>query len=99
MLVVAEWRPPVPSRARVEHLLADVPERRMTQVVAEPDRLGEILVQPKRPRHVASDPAGLERVGEPRSVVVSLRGDEHLRLVLETAERLGVDDPVTVTLE
>ena len=65
----------------------------------EPDRLGEVLVQPERPGHVARDAARLERVGEPRAVVVALRGDEHLGLVLEAAERLGVHDPVAVALE
>ena len=33
------------AQAAVEHVLADVPERRMAEVVAEPDRLGEVLVQ------------------------------------------------------
>ena len=41
----------------------------------------------------------LERVREPRAVVVALGRDEHLRLVLEPPERLGVHDPVAVALE
>ena len=86
-------------QAVVEHRLADVPERRVPQVVPEADRLREVLVQPQRARHVAGDPAGLERVGEARAVVVALGGDEHLGLVLEPAEGLGVDDPVAVALE
>ena len=92
-------RPPALAHARVEHLLADVPERRVAEVVAEPDRLGQVLVQPERPGHVAGDPAGLERVREPGAVVVALRRDEHLGLVLEPPERLRVDDPVAVALE
>ena len=99
VLVVAEAAPPALAHARVEHLLADVPERRMPEVVTEPDRLGQVLVQPERARDVARDPAGLERVGEARAVVVALGRDEHLRLVLEPAERLGVHDPVAVALE
>ena len=96
------WRkrvPPALAHARVEHLLADVAERRVAEVVAEPDRLGQVLVEPQRPRHVARDPAGLERVREPGAVVVALGRDEHLRLVLEPPERLGVHDPVAVALE
>src|SRR5919108_6200691 len=99
MLVMPEWRPPMSARARVEDLLADVAEGGMAQVVAEPDRLGQILVQTQRPRDVPGDPARLERVCEPRSIVVSLRRDEDLGLVLEASERLGMHDPVTVALE
>ena len=90
---------PVLPQRLVEHLLADVPERRMPEVVAQPDRLGQVLVQPQRPRHRPRDAAGLERVREPRPVVVALRRHEHLRLVLEPPERLRVHDPVAVALE
>ena len=71
----------------------------MAEVVTEADRLGEVLVQPQRACNVARDPARLERVGEPGAVVVALGRDEHLRLVLEPPERLGVHDPVAVALE
>src|SRR5919112_973460 len=99
MLVVAETAPPVRPHAAVEHRLARVPEGWVAEVVPEPDRLREVLVQAERPRHGARDAARLERVREPGAVVVALRGDEHLSLVLEAPERLRVDDPVTVALE
>jgi hypothetical protein len=38
-------------------------------------------------------------VGETDPVVVALRRHEDLGLVLETPERLGVDDPVPIGLE
>ncbi len=99
VLVVAE---PTPRRGleRVgQRLLAGVAERRVSEVVAERDRLGQVLVQLQRARHRARDPDHLERVGQPRAVVVALRRDEDLRLVLEAPERLGVDDAVAVALE
>src|SRR5918996_3336812 len=99
MLVVAETAPPAGAHARVEHLLARVPEGRVTEVMAEPDRLGQVLVQPERARHASRDPARLERVREPGAVVIALGRDEDLRLVLQAPERLRVDDPVAVTLE
>ena len=99
VLVVAEAPAEALVQRTVERLLAGVPERRMAEVVAQPDRLGQVLVQPQRPRDGARDPGGLERVGEPRAVVVALRVDEHLRLVLEPPEGLRVDDPVAVALE
>ena len=83
----------------VERLLARMPERRVPHVVAEPDRLHEVLVQPQRPSHDARDRGRLERVRHPRAVVVALGVDEDLRLALQPPERLRVDDAVAVALE
>ena len=68
-------------------------------VVAEPDRLGEVLVQPQRPRDDPRDAGRLERVRHPRAVVVAGGVDEDLRLALQAAERLRVQDAVAVALE
>ena len=65
----------------------------------EADRLGQVLVEAQRARDGARDPRDLERVGQPRAVVVALGRDEDLRLVLEPPERLRVHDPVAVALE
>ena len=99
MLVVAELAAEALLQARIERRLADVPERRVAEVVPEPDRLDEVLVEPQRARHGARDLRDLERVGQPRAVVVALGRDEHLRLVLEPPERLAVHDPVAVALQ
>src|SRR5215213_2965628 len=99
MLVVAETAPPALAQTRVEHLLARVAEGRMAEIVAERDRLGEVLVQPERASDAARDPARLQRVREPGAVVVALRRDEDLRLVLEAPEWLRVHDPVAIALE
>ena len=53
-------------------------ERRVAHVVAEADRLDEVLVQPKRAGDDARDRGRLERVRHPRAVVVALRVDEDL---------------------
>ena len=99
VLVVLEAAAAALAQRRVERFLAGVAEGRVAEVVTEPDRLGQVLVQAERPRDRAGDSAGLERVREPGAVVVPLGGDEDLRLVLEPAEGLGVDDPVAVALE
>ena len=99
VLVVAEVAAEALLRAPVEHLLADVPEGRMPEIVAEPDRLDEILVQRQRARDRPRDLGHLERVRQPRAVVIALRRDEDLRLVLQAPERLGVHDPVAIALE
>ena len=51
VLVVAERPAPKRSfRHSSNDLLADVPERRVPEIVAEPDRLHQILVERQRPR-------------------------------------------------
>jgi hypothetical protein len=99
MLVVAEARPEALPQACVEHVLPDVPEGRVAEVVAERDRLRQVLVEVQPAGDVARDDGRLERVGQARAVVVALGGDEDLGLVLEPSERLRVDDPVAVALE
>ncbi len=79
--------------------LAGVAERRVPEIVAEADRLGQILVEAQRARDRARDAHRLERVRQPRAVVVALGRDEDLRLVLQAPERLAVRDAVAVALE
>ena len=71
----------------------------MAQVVAQGDGLGQVLVEEQGPGHGAGDPAHLQGVGHPGPVVVPLRLEEDLRLVLQAAEGLGIDDPVHIPLE
>ena len=84
---------------RLEHALAGVAERRVAQIVAEGDRLGQLLVQPQHLGDGAGDLRHLEGVRQARPVVIAGRREEHLRLVLQAAERLGVDDAVAIALE
>ena len=99
VLVVQERGPEPLRQAAVERVLADVAERRMAEIVAEPDRLDEILVERQRARDGRETLRDLERVRQPRAVVVAGRRHEHLRLVLQAAKRLGVDDPVAIALK
>ena len=91
--------PEAAGHERVEHALAGVAERRVAEVVAERDRLGELLVQPQHLGDGARDLRHLERVRQPRAVVVAGRGEEDLRLVLQPPERLAVDDAVAIVLK
>ena len=96
------WRnaePEALAEHLVERVLARVAERRVAHVVPEPDRLGQVLVQPQRAGDDARDRGRLQRVRHARAVVVALRVDEDLRLALQAPERLRVDDPVAVALE
>ena len=99
LLVVAEAAAEGGVERVVERLLAGVTERRVAGVVAEADRLDEVLVEPQRAGDDPRDRGRLERVRHPRPVVVALRVDEDLRLSLQAPERLRVDEPVAVALE
>jgi hypothetical protein len=72
---------------RLKDLLAGVTERRVAEIVTERDRLGQFLVQPQHLGDTPGDLRHLERVREPRAVVVSLGREEYLGLVLQPAER------------
>ena len=82
----------------VEHVLAGVAERRMPEVVRERDRFGEFLVEAERARG-AGDLRGLQRVREPRAVVVALVIDENLGLVFEAAKRGGMNYAIAIALK
>src|SRR5262249_17068743 len=73
--------------------------RSVPQIVAERNRLGELFVQVQNFRDGARDLRNLERVGQPRPVVIARRSEEHLRLVLQASECLGVDDAIAVPLK
>jgi hypothetical protein len=82
-----------------QHLLAGVSERRVPQVVAHHDRLGQRLVEPQRPRHRARDLRHLQRVGDTGAVVIPLGRQEDLGLARQAAERLRMDDAIAIVLE
>ncbi len=83
----------------VQHALAGVAERRVPEIVPERDRFGQLLVEPQDLRDAARDLRDLERVRQPGAVVIAGRREEHLRLVLEPAEGLAVNDPIAIALE
>ena len=83
----------------VEHALSGVAERRMPEVVAERNRLGEVFVQLQDLGDAPGDLRHLERVRQPRPIVIACRREEHLGLVFEPAECLAVDHAIAVALK
>ena len=67
---------------QVQRPLAGVAEGRVAQIVAQTDRLAEVLVQAQRPRDRAREPRDLQRMGQAGAVVVALRLQKNLGLVL-----------------
>ncbi len=64
--------------------------------MGERERLGQVLVELKRPRHGACDLRHLEAVGQAGAVVIALVIDEHLGLVGQAPERGRMQDAVAV---
>jgi hypothetical protein len=71
----------------------------VSQIVGQRQSLRQILVQSQRPRNGPCDLGDFQRVREACAVMVTLVLQKDLRLVLEPAERRGMDDTVPVTLE
>src|SRR4029077_6329403 len=87
------------SEAGIERPLSRMPERRMPEVVREGKRLGEILVETERAGERTGDLGDLQGVGEPGAIMIPLMDHEHLRLVLQPAERGRMDDAVGIAPE
>ena len=85
--------------AGVERVLAGMAEGRMAEVVGKRDRLGEVVVDPERPRQRPGDLRHFDAVGEAGAKMVSVVGDKDLGLVGEPPKRRGVDDAVPIALE
>ena len=62
VLVVAKAEPEPLPQGGLECFLPRVPEGRMPEIVAESDRLRQILVQAQRPGDTARNAGGLKRV-------------------------------------
>ena len=83
----------------VEHRLPRMTKRRMSQIVPQRDRLRQRLIQPQRFRDRARYLRYFQRVRQARPVMVALRRKEHLRLLLQPADCLAMDDAVPVPLK
>ena len=80
-----------------EHLFAGVPERRVAEIVAHDDRLGERFVEAERAGHRAGDLRHLQRMRDARAVVIPFGGEKALRLAGPPPERGGRGLPSSPT--
>ena len=71
----------------------------VAQIVPQRDGLCQIFIEAQRPSNGTGDLTDLQRMGEPGAVMIPLRRKEYLRFLLETAERLAVQNTVPVPLE
>ena len=73
-------------------------ERWVADVMRQRQRFGQILIQSQRPGDNPRNLRHFQTVSQPDPVVISVRRDEHLGLVTETAEGDRMNDPIPVTL-
>ena len=83
----------------VQHPLTGMPKRRMSKIMPKRNCLRQVLVEPQRLGDRSRILRDLQRMRHPRPVMIPVRCDEHLRLVLQSSERLGMQNPVPVSLK
>jgi hypothetical protein len=71
----------------------------MTKIVPERRGFNKVLIQAESTRDDTRDLRHLKRMRHARSVMLLLGGEKDLCLVHQAAERLGMKDPVAVTLK
>src|SRR3978361_724777 len=74
-------------------------EAGVAEIMAQRQRLREILVESQGPGAGTADLADLEGMSQPSPIMIALMMHEDLRLVLEAPEGRRVDDTVPVALE
>ena len=85
--------------AGVQRTFSRMPERRMSEIVAERDRFNEVFVETQRFSDRTGDLRDFKRMDEARAVMIPLRRQEDLCFILQSPEGFAVDDPVTVSLK
>src|SRR5438105_11563229 len=89
----------MPAHQFVQHLFAGMAEWRMTQVMGQRNGLSQVHVKPERTCNRSGDLSGLQGMGQPGAIIVTLMIDEHLGFVFKPAERCRMNDAVAVALK
>jgi hypothetical protein len=71
----------------------------MSEVMSKAQGLGQIFIQAQRPGDGAPDLRDLEAVRQPDAKVITVGGNEDLRLVAKAPEGDRMDDAVAIALE
>jgi hypothetical protein len=83
----------------LKRILAAMAERRMTKVMGQAQRFGQVLVEAECTGHGPPDLRDFDRMGQAHSEMVAVGRNEHLGLVAQAAKCHRMDDPVAVALE
>ena len=85
-------------QALVEHVFTGMPKRRMTHVMCQRECFDEVFVEPQRTGNRAGDRRNLQRVREPRAMVVAHVAREDLGLLAQAAKCGAMYDPIPIAL-
>ena len=80
----------------IQRPLAGVAKRRMTEVMRQRERFGEILVEAELPGQRAGNLRDFERVCQPGAVMIAFMEHEYLGFVLQSAKGGRMDHPVAI---
>jgi hypothetical protein len=76
-----------------------MPERRVPKIMTHRNGFRQILIEAQTPRYRPGNLRYLQRMRQPRPIMVTLGRQKHLRLVLKTPERFAVNNAVAVALK
>src|SRR6187549_1958046 len=76
-----------------------MPERRVSKIVGQANRLGERFIDAERARHGAPDLGDFERMSDASAIQVAFVIHEYLGLVDQSTKRVRMDDAISIALE
>ena len=82
----------------IQNPLPRVTEGCVSEVMPECDGIAQIVIEPERLRDCPGKLRDLQRMGQTSTVMVAHRRDKDLRLMCQSAKRLAVQNPVTISL-
>ena len=83
----------------IQSLFSGVTKRCMSQIMAQRNGLHQILIQSESLGNGTGNLRNLQCMSETVSVMISLRRQKNLSLILQSAKRLTVKNPVSVPLK
>ena len=83
----------------IKSFFSSMTKRRVSQVMSQRNGLHQILIQSESLGNSTGDLRNLQCVSETVSVMISLRRQKNLSLILQSAKRLTVKNPVSVPLK
>ena len=82
----------------IKNILACMTERRMSQIMPQGNGLRQILIHPKGSGYGPGNLGDFQRMCQPRPVMIPGRRQKNLSFMLHPPKRLGMKNPVSVSL-
>jgi hypothetical protein len=90
---------PVTRKTPIQRSLPGMAKGRMSNIMNQRQRLGQIFVQSKRGSSSSSDLSHFNRMGKPAAKMVGGTAGKYLRLPRQTPERASLHNTLAVTLK